>query len=97
MIKSFKPSGNTVTVRKFEINSEKTSPAGVIYDTKEKMKPSVLYGEVVEAGEGTKDYPMPVSSGDKIAYKTGDGRKITVDDEELKIIDASLIIGVYTD
>lgn len=97
MIKSFKPSGNTVTVREFKVNAEKTTESGIAYDIGENMNPGVLFGEVVESGEGTKDQPMPVSSGDKIAYKTGDGRKITVDDEELKIIDASLIIGVYTD
>lgn len=95
MIKTFKPMNGKVTVREFKPKAEKTEN-GIIL-AKEEHAPAVLYGEIVEAGTATKENPVTVNAGDKIAYPVTDGRYINVNGEKLKLLESKYIIGVYTD
>ena len=63
-----------------------------------KEKPQT--GVVVAVGEGKRDkdgalIPMPVKVGDKVLYGKFGGTEVTVDEEELLIVRAEDIYGVF--
>lgn len=64
---------------------EKTTATGIIIPSVTKQ--AAQKGEVVLCGEGTPDIKMVYSVGDIIIYNPHAGIKITVEDEELRLLD----------
>ena len=93
---TLKPLGDRVIVKRDEVE-DKT--ASVLYLSREsKEKPQT--GVVVAVGEGKRDkdgalIPMPVKVGDKVLYGKFGGTEVTVDEEELLIVRAEDIYGVF--
>ena len=92
---SFRPLHDRVLVRRIE-EDEKTAGGIIIPDTA-KEKPQ--QGEVVAAGEGTRDdsgarIALDVKAGDKILFGKWSGTEVKLDGEELLIMKESDILGV---
>ena len=66
--------------------AEKTTSAGIIIPSAVTKQPSQK-GNIVLCGEGTPDLKMVYSVGDTIIYNPNAGIKITVEDEELRLLD----------
>ena len=93
---TLKPLGDRVIVKRDEVEDK---PASGLYLSREsKEKPQT--GVVVAVGEGKRDkdgalIPMPVKVGDKVLYGKFGGTEVTVDEEELLIVRAEDIYGVF--
>ena len=93
---TLKPLGDRVIVKRDEVEDKTAS--GLYLSRESKEKPQT--GVVVAVGEGKRDkdgalIPMPVKVGDKILYGKYGGTEVTVDEQELLIVRAEDIYGVF--
>ena len=93
---TLKPLGDRVIVKRDEVEDKTAS--GLYLSRESKEKPQT--GVVVAVGEGKRDkdgalIPMPVKVGDKDLYGKFCGTEVTVDEEELLIVRAEDIYGVF--
>ena len=93
---TLKPLGDRVIVKRDEVEDKTAS--GLYLSRESKEKPQT--GVVVAVGEGKRDkdgavIPMPVKVGDKVLYGKFGGTEVTVDEEELLIVRAEDIYGVF--
>ena len=93
---TLKPLGDRVIVKRDEVEDKTAS--GLYLSREYKEKPQT--GVVVAVGEGKRDkdgalIPMPVKVGDKVLYGKFGGTEVTVDEEELLIVRAEDIYGVF--
>ncbi len=93
---NLKPLGDRVIVKRDE--AEDKTASGLYLSREAKEKPQT--GEVIAVGEGKRDkdgalIPLPVKVGDKILYGKYGGTEVTVDEEELLIVRADDIYGVF--
>lgn len=93
---TLKPLGDRVIVKRDE--AEDKTASGLYLSRESKEKPQT--GVVVAVGEGKRDkdgalIPMPVKVGDKVLYGKFGGTEVTVDEEELLIVRAEDIYGVF--
>ncbi len=93
---SLKPLADRVIVKRDEVEDKTASGLYLSHESKEKPQTGV----VVAVGEGKRDkdgalIPMPVKVGDKVLYGKYGGTEVTVDDEELLIVRAEDIYGVF--
>ena len=93
---ALKPLADRVIVKRDEVEDKTAS--GLYLSRESKEKPQT--GTVVAVGEGKRDkdgalIPMPVKVGDKVLYGKYGGTEVTVDDEELLIVRAEDIYGVF--
>ena len=65
---------------------------GIIIPDTAKEKP--LKGEVVAAGNGTKDEEMILKSGDTVLYGKYSGTEVTVEDKKYLIVKQSDILAI---
>ncbi|MDO5663832.1 MAG: co-chaperone GroES [Bacteroidia bacterium] len=87
---SIKPLADRVLVRP-AVAEEKTVGGIIIPDTA-KEKP--LKGEVISAGNGTKDEEMIVKAGDNVLYGKYAGTEIELDGEKYLIMRQSDILAI---
>ena len=93
---TLKPLGDRVIVKRDEVEDKTAS--GLYLSRESKEKPQT--GVVVAVGEGKRDkdgalIPMTVKVGDKVLYGKFGGTEVTVDEEELLIVRAEDIYGVF--
>ena len=93
---TWKPLGDRVIVKRDEVEDKTAS--GLYLSRESKEKPQTVV--VVAVGEGKRDkdgalIPMPVKVGDKVLYGKFGGTEVTVDEEELLIVRAEDIYGVF--
>lgn len=93
---TFRPLHDRVLVRRLE--SQETTKGGIIIPDTVKEKP--LEGIVVAVGEGLRDetgkrQPLDVKEGDHVMFQWG-ATEITIDGEELLVIEEKKIMGVVT-
>ena len=93
---TLKPLGDRVIVKRDEVEDKTAS--GLYLSRESKEKPQT--GVVVAVGEGKRDkdgalIPMPVKVGDTVLYGKFGGTEVTVDEEELLIVRAEDIYGVF--
>lgn len=93
---NLKPLGDRVIVKQDE--AEETTASGLFLATEAKEKPQS--GTVLAVGEGKLDkdgnlVPVPVKVGDKVVYGKFGGQEIKVDGEDLLILRADDLYGVF--
>ena len=91
----FHPLHDRVLVRRIE--EDETTAGGIIIPDTAKEKPQE--GEVIAAGSGTKAEDgtvtaLDVKAGDLILFGKWSGNEVTVDGEELLIMEESDILGI---
>ena len=91
----FRPLHDRVLVRRIE--AEEKTAGGIILPGNAQEKPAE--GEVVAVGTGTVTdsgdvRPLAVSVGDQVLFSKWGGDEITVDGEELVVMEESKIIGI---
>ena len=94
---NFKPLGDRVVVKQDEV--QETTKGGLLLTSNSKEKPQT--GTVMAVGEGRYDsngklIPMPVATGDKVAYSRYGGQEISIDGEEYMLFRADDLLGIYT-
>ncbi len=72
--------------------AEEVTMAGIIIPDSAKEKP--LKGEVLSAGNGTKDEEMVVKAGDTVLYGKYAGTEVEIDGEKLLIMRQSDILAI---
>ncbi|WP_373487225.1 co-chaperone GroES [Blastomonas sp.] len=92
---AFRPLHDRVLVRRIE--AEEKTAGGIIIPDAAKEKPSE--GEVIAAGEGTRDddgdrIPLDVKVGDKILFGKWSGTEVKINGEDLIIMKESDILGI---
>jgi chaperonin GroES len=92
---SFRPLHDRVLVRRVE--AEEKTAGGIIIPDSAKEKPAE--GEIVAAGEGTRDdsgnrIALDVKVGDRVLFGKWSGTEVTVGGEDLLIMKESDILGV---
>jgi chaperonin GroES len=92
---TFRPLHDRVLVRRIE--AEEKTAGGIIIPDAAKEKPSE--GEVIAAGEGTRDedgdrIALDVKVGDKILFGKWSGTEVKIDGEDLIIMKESDILGI---
>ena len=92
---SFRPLHDRVVVRR--VDSDEKSTGGIIIPDTAQEKPSE--GEIVAVGTGARAEdgsvtPMDVKAGDRVLFGKWSGTEVTIDDEELLIMQESDIMGV---
>lgn len=85
-----KPLASRVVVR--PAAAEETTASGIIIPDSAKEKQ--LKGEVVAVGPGTKDETMEVSVGDVVLYGKYAGTELSLDGEDLLIMNQSDILAI---
>ena len=93
---TLKPLGDRVIVKRDEVEDKTAS--GLYLSRESKEKPQTGVGVAVGEGKRDKDgalIPMPVKVGDKVLYGKFGGTEVTVDEEELLIVRAEDIYGVF--
>jgi chaperonin GroES len=93
---NLKPLGDRVIIKQDE--AETTTASGLFIAGDSKEKPQT--GTVLAVGEGKLDkdgnkVAVPVKVGDRVVYGKYGGTQITVDDEEVLIVRAEDIYGVF--
>lgn len=91
----FRPLHDRVLVRRVEADTK--TAGGIIIPDSAQEKPQE--GEVVAAGAGAKSddgkvAPLDVKAGDKILFGKWSGTEVTVDGEELLIMQEKDILGI---
>ena len=94
---TFKPLGSRVVIRRAD--TEEVTPGGIIIPEAAKERPSE--GTVVSVGTGDRKesgelIPFDVSPGDTILFGKWSGTEISVDGEDLLIMQESDILGVIS-
>lgn len=87
---SIKPLADRVLVR--PAAAEEKTVGGIIIPDTAKEKP--LKGEVISAGNGTKDEEMVVKAGDNVLYGKYSGTEIELDGEKYLIMRQSDILAI---
>ncbi len=92
---NFKPLNDRVVVRR--IDSDDKSAGGIIIPDTAKEKPSE--GEVVAVGPGARGEdgeraPMGVKAGDRVLFGKWSGTEVTLDGDDLLIMQETDIMGV---
>ena len=92
---SFRPLHDRVVVRR--VDSDEKSAGGIIIPDTAQEKPSE--GEVVAVGSGARAEdgsitPMDVKARDRVLFGKWSGTEVTIDGEELLIMQESDIMGV---
>ncbi len=92
---TFRPLHDRVLVRRIE--AEEKTAGGIIIPDAAKEKPSE--GEVIAAGEGTRDedgerIALDVKVGDKILFGKWSGTEVKINGEDLIIMKESDILGI---
>ncbi len=92
---NFRPLHDRVLVRRVE--AEAKTAGGIIIPDTAQEKPQE--GEVVAAGEGTRDedgdrIPLDVKAGDRILFGKWSGTEVKVNGEDLLIMKESDILGI---
>lgn len=92
---TFRPLHDRVLVRRIE--AEEKTAGGIIIPDAAKEKPSE--GEVIAAGEGTRDdsgarVALDVKVGDKILFGKWSGTEVKINGEDLIIMKESDILGI---
>jgi chaperonin GroES len=87
---SIKPLADRVLIR--PAAAEEKTVGGIIIPDSAKEKP--LKGDVVAAGNGTKDEAIVVKAGDKVLYGKYAGTEIEVEGEKLLIMRQSDILAI---
>lgn len=92
---TFKPLHDRVLVRRIE--QEAKTAGGIIIPDTAQEKP--VEGEVIAAGEGTRDeagkvLPLSVKKGDKIIFGKWSGTELRLNGEDLLIMKESDIFGI---
>lgn len=95
---NLKPLGDRVIVKRDE--AEETTASGLYIASSAKEKPQS--GIVLAVGEGKMDkdgnmVAVPVKVGDRVLYGKFGGTEVTVDGEDVLIMRADDLFGVYTD
>ena len=93
---NLKPLGDRVIVKADE--AEETTASGLFIASEAKEKPQSGVGLAVGAGKPDKDgnlVPVPVKVGDKVVYGKFGGQEIKVDGEDLLILRADDLYGVF--
>ena len=91
----FRPLHDRVLVRR--IDEDETSAGGIIIPDTAKEKPS--QGEIIAVGPGARNdkgeiTPPDVKKGDQILFGKWSGTEITLDGEDLLIMNESDVMGV---
>jgi len=91
----FRPLHDRVLVRR--VGEEEKSPGGIIIPDTAQEKPNT--GEVVSVGPGARDengkvVPLEVKANDKILFGKWSGTEVTLDGQELLIMNESDIMAV---
>ena len=87
---SLKPLADRVLVK--PADAEEKTKGGIIIPDTAKEKP--MKGTVVAVGNGKKDEPMTVKSGDTVLYGKYAGTEITIDGSEYLIMRESDIFAI---
>ena len=93
---NLKPLGDRVIV-KADV-AEETTASGLVIASEAKEKPQSGVVLAVGAGKSDKDgnlVPVPVKVGDKVVYGKFGGQEIKVDGEDLLILRADDLYGVF--
>ena len=93
---NLKPLGDRVIVKADE--AEETTASGLFIASEAKEKPQSGVVLAVGAGKTDKDgnlVPVPVKVGDKVVYGKFGGQEIKVDGEDLLILRADDLYGVF--
>ena len=93
---NLKPLGDRVIVKADE--AEETTASGLFIASEAKEKPQSGVVLAVGAGKSDKDgnlVPVPVKVGDKVVYGKFGGQEIKVDGEDLLILRADDLFGVF--
>ncbi|WP_455521607.1 co-chaperone GroES [Senegalimassilia anaerobia] len=93
---NLKPLGDRVIVKADE--AEETTASGLFIASEAKEKPQSGVVLAVGAGKSDKDgnlVPVPVKVGDKVVYGKFGGQEIKVDGEDLLILRADDLYGVF--
>ena len=90
------PLGDRVIIEPSEAEAD-TSPGGIIIPDTAKEKP--MQGEIVAAGPGKRNdngdiSPLDVKAGDVVIFGKWSGTEVTIDGQELLIMNESDIMGV---
>ncbi|MBD3790503.1 MAG: co-chaperone GroES [Campylobacterales bacterium] len=85
---NFKPLGKRVLIRREE--EQKTTASGIILPDNAKEKP--LQGTVLAVGE--KAHKKGITEGDKVVFGKYAGVEITMDGEELLVLESDDILGI---
>jgi chaperonin GroES len=87
---SFKPLADRVLIE--PAPAELKTASGIIIPDTAKEKP--LYGTVVAVGNGKKDEPMSLLSGNKVMYGQYSGTEIKVDGKNYLIMKEADVYGI---
>ncbi len=87
---NIKPLADRVLVR--PTAAEEVTVSGIIIPDSAKEKP--LRGEVLAAGNGTKDEEMILKQGDKVLYGKYAGTEVEIDGEKLLIMRQNDVLAV---
>ena len=90
MALNIKPLGTRVVVKVQE--AENKTKSGIYIPDSAKEKPQ--RGEIVAAGNGTKDEAMELKAGDIVLYGKYAGTKIEIDGEEYLIMNQSDVLAI---
>lgn len=87
---NFKPNEDRILVEAIEADNKTAS--GIYIPDSAKEKPQS--GKVVAVGEGLKDKPVTVKTGDQIFYGKYTGTEIVIDGKEYLIMRNSDVLGI---
>jgi len=90
-----KPLGDRVVIKPSE--GEETTPGGIVLPDSARKRPTE--GEVIAVGTGRvvksgERIPLSIQVGDIVIYSKYAGTEVTVDEEELVIVDEDSILAV---
>merc|ERR1712178_81602 len=94
---NFRPLHDRVVVKR--LDEEEKTPGGIIIPDTAKEKP--MQGEIVAAGPGKRNdsgdlSPLDVKPGDTVIFGKWSGTEVTIDGQDLLIMNESDIMGVLT-
>ena len=87
---SIKPLADRVLIK--PADAEEKTASGIIIPDSAKEKP--LKGEVIAAGNGTKDEEMVLKEGDQVLYGKYAGTEIEIDDTKYLIMRQSDVLAI---
>ncbi len=85
-----RPLGTRVLIETVEAETKTSS--GIIIPDSAKEKP--LKGKVIAAGNGTKDEPMELKTGESVLYSKYAGTEVTINDKKYLIMSQSDVLAV---
>ncbi len=94
---NLKPLGDRVIVKRDEAETKTASGLYIASSAQEKPQSGI----VLAVGEGKRDkdgnlIPVPVKEGDRVLYGKFGGQEVTIDGEDVLIMRADDLYGVYT-